>query len=268
MFEFDYTAAGIAAFNRVKDNTETRACVTGMLVGEHVMDDWYDDHMSRLLYAEMHDEWFENEIAGVGGFPSYGMAGDRNYGVCEDKDVRCIRFIRMKRNGEMPYGSAGRVFKKKAGEFLREIISDCGMELSDNQRDYLCTRFAVEWMEARIRQFGEEAVHEPINAGLLSDAALDALSNGGHLPVEGEAGRGSSVAAELMVIRGGSMPTCIATGGTTTVHQDERISRIIALLTECKHYIQDDVDALDDESAVEWGRSLLDRINPMINELQ
>lgn len=262
MFEFDYTAAGIAAFNQVKDNAETRACVVGTLVGEHVMDDFYNDRISWLL-DEFDADFYDNYIIGVGCLRARGMSGDNCYGVCEDKDVRCIRFHRIKRNGEMPYGHEGRVFKKKAGEFLREIISDCGMELSDNQRDYLCTRFAVEWMEARICQFGEEAVHEPINAGLLSDAALDALSCPSVLGTEAS----SHIAAELMVIRGGSMPTGIATGGTTTIQQDERILRIIDLLNECHNYISDDLEILMDTDEREWAVELTGKINKMINEL-
>ena len=68
---------------------------------------------------------------------TYGT--DENKGLCEDGDMKAVRYINYE-NGE-------RIFKMKAGKFYRAIILQTayGKKLSETLLNFLCEEFASEW---------------------------------------------------------------------------------------------------------------------------
>ena len=64
---------------------------------------------------------------------------DGNKGLCEDGDIKAVRYLNME-NGE-------KVFKMKAGKFYRHLIQETGFgfSLPEQVTTYLCEEFAAEW---------------------------------------------------------------------------------------------------------------------------
>ena len=61
-----------------------------------------------------------------------------NKGLCDDGDVKSVRYIRK---------DNGRVFKMKAGKFMRHLITDCPQttNIAEQAIIYVCETFADKW---------------------------------------------------------------------------------------------------------------------------
>lgn len=79
---------------------------------------------------------------------------DASNGLCEDGDFRCIRYI----NHE---NEESRVYKMKAGKFLRNLIleTDFGQTLNEQVILYLCEDFTQEWEVFTRGQLPENTLH-------------------------------------------------------------------------------------------------------------
>ncbi len=71
-------------------------------------------------------------------FYSESYYTDENNGLCEDGDMRTIRYINQQN---------GRIYKMKAGKLYRAIIlqTEFGKKLPEQVLVYLCEEFAAEW---------------------------------------------------------------------------------------------------------------------------
>lgn len=63
---------------------------------------------------------------------------DDRKGVCEDGDTKCVRYVRK---------DNGRVYKMKAGKFMRNMLESCGAveKYCEQAIIYVCERFAEKW---------------------------------------------------------------------------------------------------------------------------
>jgi len=71
-------------------------------------------------------------------FGSNQYETDKLNGLCEDGDIKCIRYINKKN---------GKVYKMKAGKFLRALImeTEYGELIGEQAIGYLCEEFARDW---------------------------------------------------------------------------------------------------------------------------
>lgn len=71
-------------------------------------------------------------------------------GVCEDGDSRCIRYFK----------SDGRVFKMKAGKFMRKLLeyNEIAKHNCEQVVIYVCERFAEEWKSHVESNYGDKYV--------------------------------------------------------------------------------------------------------------
>lgn len=79
---------------------------------------------------------------------SSDYALDEFQGVCEDGDSRCIRYVRR---------DNGRVYKMKAGKFMRNVLESCGItnEQCEQVIIYVCERFAEDWSSYIESNYGD-----------------------------------------------------------------------------------------------------------------
>lgn len=74
---------------------------------------------------------------------------DSRRGVCEDLDIRCIRYVR-KDNGS--------VYKMKAGKFMRNVLESCGLTemFCEQTIIYVCEKFSEDWQAYIQSTYGEQ----------------------------------------------------------------------------------------------------------------
>ena len=72
-------------------------------------------------------------------FHSSKYGTDEMRGLCEDSDYKSIRYVNHKNNG--------RIFKMKAGKFIRNLIleTEFGRKLSESTLIYLQETFSEDW---------------------------------------------------------------------------------------------------------------------------
>ena len=78
---------------------------------------------------------------------------DASNGLCEDGDCKSIRYVN--------HENEGRVFKMKAGKFLRALILETkfGQTLPEQVLIYLCEDFATEWQGYCVGKLPKNTLH-------------------------------------------------------------------------------------------------------------
>lgn len=84
--------------------------------------------------------WLSRSKIGLAGWVMYSEKYrlDEYNGVCEDKDYKSVRYINIENN---------RVFKMKAGKFLKNVMDETewGRSLPESVKLWLCEEFTQEW---------------------------------------------------------------------------------------------------------------------------
>lgn len=90
------------------------------------------------------------EIEGLENVVSVAFRSDDFHGICEDGDIRSVRYINVERD---------RVFKMRAGKFLRKIIEehkDLDDLLPEQVKIWICEDFAENWKAHAMNIIGRE----------------------------------------------------------------------------------------------------------------
>ena len=93
------------------------------------------------LYKESHDNENARHRLIINGINVYSVKYELDdfEGICEDGDTRSIRYVNTER---------GRVFKMKAGKFLRNLIEEnatLNATLPEQIKIWVCEEFAERW---------------------------------------------------------------------------------------------------------------------------
>lgn len=116
------------------------------LYGAHSMDELRSVVISMLSCAGGHPL----EIHGIDGIRSRLYDSDDFQGICEDGDVRSVRYVNCERQ---------RVFKMRAGKFLRKIIEeheDVDRLLPEQVKIWVCEDFAENWKAYAMNAIGSD----------------------------------------------------------------------------------------------------------------
>lgn len=95
--------------------------------------------MIYLLNGRSLDGLYSSKIEGTRFYLiSKKMKFDNMKGLCEDSDVRSIRYVNTEQN---------RVYKMKAGKFMRAILIESGADklIGESAINYMCEIFSQEW---------------------------------------------------------------------------------------------------------------------------
>lgn len=95
--------------------------------------------MIYLLNGRCLDELYTSKIEGTRFFLiSKKMKFDHMKGLCEDGDVRSVRYVNIEQD---------KVYKMKAGKFMRAILIESGVEklIGESAVNYMCEVFSQEW---------------------------------------------------------------------------------------------------------------------------
>lgn len=88
---------------------------------------------------------------------------DGAHGICEDRDVNQVRFLRYMTDEQLERSNQtnndGHVYKKKAGKLLREIIELWMPDLNEAVMNYVCEAFANKWRAARVGDSSRYELH-------------------------------------------------------------------------------------------------------------
>ena len=82
-------------------------------------------------------------------FRSSRFETDEYKGLCEDGDLRSVRYINHTKNGN--------IYKMKAGKFFRSLIleTEFGQTLPEQVLNWLCEEFSAEWQTFTLSTFPE-----------------------------------------------------------------------------------------------------------------
>lgn len=103
--------------------------------------DWYSIRSLAALRRQCMDILHGQSVYLMGGavrLKSHKFSTDDFEGICEDRDHTSIRYVNNERD---------RVFKMRAGKFLRSIVEEWGLDevIPYNVKIWLCEDFAEQW---------------------------------------------------------------------------------------------------------------------------
>jgi hypothetical protein len=91
--------------------------------------------------------------------PDYRL--DEMQGVCMDSDTRAIRYVRR---------DNGRIYKMKAGKFMRHLIEVTIPDLCEQIKNYVCETFSNEWNAMRMSQLVDYTIEVDENFARIYDS--------------------------------------------------------------------------------------------------
>lgn len=104
--------------------------------------DAFFEPFAKMIYSlngKCLDEFYTSKIEGTRFcLISKKMKFDHMKGLCEDGDVRSIRYVNTEQD---------KVYKMKAGKFMRAILVEAGAEklIGESALNYMCEVFSQEW---------------------------------------------------------------------------------------------------------------------------